>query len=104
VMDEVTTEMCQSLNDRIIEVGRAYDHARGALELSDPEDIKYHAPFLTSDAGRVGYEDREGSFNVIARREDDGSWRHVVPDDQLVEHGIGMPPYHFKCRTETVLE
>jgi len=76
---------------------------RAAMTLPDPADIKFQSPWLTTKKEQVGYVDREGSFNVIARREGD-SWKGTVPDDQLVDQGIGMPPYHGNCRTETVLE
>lgn len=103
VLDEVTTEMCRAMNGKIIPVGASYEHMRAAMTLPDPADIKYQSPWLTTKKEQVGFVDREGSFNVIARRDGD-AWQGTVPDDQLVDKGIGMPPYHANCRTETVLE
>ena len=99
VMDEATTEICISLNDRIIAVDAAYDLARSGMTLADPTDIQFHSPFLTSRKDQVGYKDREGDFVTVSRRAGD-EWRSVVPDDRMVEHGIGLPPYHFRCRTD----
>lgn len=75
VMDRRTTEICRHLHGRIIPVAPLYDQRDALLEATDPDQVKQIAPFFKS-----------------------GQTQGKATADM----SIGMPPYHFNCRTLTM--
>ena len=77
IMDDRTSEICQTMNGKVFEVAVAASFRDSLLGLSSPEDIKSVAP-----------------------------WRSIgeikgVPDSEIPS-GMELPPYHWRCRTLTV--
>ena len=78
VLDHRTSCICRNLHGRIIEVDKAARLARRLVAADDPEDVKRIAPW-------------EPCERVMG-----------VPSAELPEH-LALPPYHFGCRTRTVV-
>lgn len=75
VMDRRTTEICRHLHGRIIPVAPLYDQRDALLEATDPDQVREIAPFFKSG-------ETQGKATA--------------------DMSIGMPPYHFNCRTLTM--
>ena len=82
VMDDRTSEICEHMHGRIISVKKLVKQRDDLMNAKNPEDTKKIAPWLTK---------KEIETKVIG-----------VKDDKLPK-GLAMPPYHFKCRTRTVV-
>ncbi len=80
VMDERTSDICRELNGRVIPLSRAIEQRDALIAAEDPEDVKTIAPWLRADqlAGQS--------------------------TSRIMDMGIGLPPYHFRCRTTVVEE
>lgn len=110
VIDERTTDICRALDGQIISVGRASALLDAQMQLAQPEDIRTVAPLCrevhrgsqylieTANGEKVAEVVRSG-YGV---RDDRGTNSYSRMGDQLADASIGMPPYHFDCRTTTV--
>jgi hypothetical protein len=78
VRDERTSDICLELDGRVIPVARAAQQRDALMAAEDPEDVKTIAPWLRAEQ--------------LADK----------PTDVLMNMGIGLPPYHFHCRTTVV--
>lgn len=85
-LDSRTTPICRSLHGRIIplrEVRRFVDNYLEACRTGDKETVKQVWPM---------WQNKEFQKAGIA----------ALPSGKLVARGVGLPPYHFRCRTITV--
>lgn len=116
VLDERTTDQCNFLHEKLIPVGRVLSRYNEVAEDPDPESVVALQPFLQvgkddngdrilyykpgKDAERVKVatvvESTVGSKDVRGRFEQHRS------DSEILDAGIGFPPYHGLCRTTTV--
>jgi hypothetical protein len=84
-MDERTTPICRSLHGRVIPlaaIGAQRDRTIAAAAAGDMEAMKRAQPMLSGPL-------EQGI--ALTRRTGD-----------IVKRGIGLPPYHFRCRTVPV--
>jgi hypothetical protein len=112
MLDERTTDQCRCLDGQIIPVGGAYKHAVEAASVAKPEDIYKVAPFLqakwdknaeaTQITTRQGAQIATVSRSGVGVADDRGEFKMQSAGPGLLTNGIGMPPYHFQCRTTTV--
>lgn len=79
VMDERTSAICREMNGRIIPTQSAIGQRNRMIDATNPEDVKAIAPWVSAEA--------------IAGKS----------VDEIMNLGVIMPPYHWKCRT-TVIE
>ncbi|MBU1028564.1 MAG: hypothetical protein KKF48_05960 [Nanoarchaeota archaeon] len=77
VLDEKTSSICRELNGKIINVSAAVRQRDALMAATRPEDVEQISPWLSVDEAK-------------------GRMRGNVADN------VGMPPYHFHCRTTTV--
>lgn len=87
VIDENTSEICLEMNGRTFTVKRAVDLRDKILNAKTPDDVKVIAPWRTPEeiAKELGVDSMSD-----------------IPDDDLPE-GMEFPPYHFRCRSRTVI-
>ncbi len=78
VLDHRTSCICRNLHGRIIEVDKARRLRARLMDAKSPEDVKEIAPWVPCD----GVKGKRSS--------------------ELPEH-LALPPYHFGCRTRTVV-
>ncbi len=112
MLDERTTDECRCLDGQIIPVAGAYGHAVAAASVKNPEDIYKVAPFLQSKwdpkAEATQITTRQGAQIATVSRsgrgvaDDRGDFKMQSAGAGLLSHGVGMPPFHFNCRTTTV--
>lgn len=112
VQDERTTEICRALDGTIVEVHVAWKQMERASNITDPEDIYSVSPFLqdkvdpasgqrfiqTTTGHRVADVVRSG----VGRLDDRGAHLFHRTGKDLTNVGVGVPPYHFGCRSWTV--
>ena len=79
VMDHRTSKICQHLNGKIIQVKTLRKQRKKLMNASSPEQVKKISPF---------YSD---------------TMTDKIIDMKKLPGNIGMPPYHFNCRTLTVI-
>lgn len=87
VMDDRTSPICRHLNGRIIPVSAMSAQRDRLLAASKSRSIaaaKKAQPMMSATSG-IG-------LDVLS----------TTPTGQIIEQGIGFPPYHFRCRTTTV--
>lgn len=87
VMDNRTSPICRHLNGRIIPVSAMSAQRDRLLAASKSRSIaaaKKAQPMMSATSG-IG-------LDVL----------NTTPTGQIIEQGIGFPPYHFRCRTTTV--
>lgn len=86
IIDNLTSEICQGLNGRIFELSLGVEHRDKVLGMESVEELKAFAPWQKNlDA----YDLAPGK-----KLEDPGAAR------VLAAAGMGLPPYHFRCRSE----
>lgn len=84
-LDERTSQICRALHGRIIPISvmsRQRDEIVRAAASGDMEAVKRAQPMI---GGKL-----ESRLASVGKTSD------------LISAGIGMPPYHFRCRTTTV--
>lgn len=79
VMDERTSDVCRALNGKVFEVSDAVAWRERIIEAGDPEAIKELAPWPSAEQAELS-------------------------EAELTELGVLMSPFHFGCRTRTVLD
>ncbi len=78
VRDERTSPICRNLDGQLIPSQAAIKQRNRLMLAASPDDVKEIAPWLKAEQ----VEDRSS--------------------EELVNMGIGMPPYHWYCRTTVV--
>ncbi len=87
VMDDRTSPICRHLHGRLIPVSAMSAQRDKILSASKSRSIsavKAAQPMLSATSGK--------GLNVM----------NTAATSQIIEEGIGFPPYHFRCRTTTV--
>ena len=87
VMDARTSPICRHLNGRIIPVSAMSaqrDLLLSAAKSRSIEAAKKAQPMLSAAAGK--------GLDIL----------NETRTGKIIEEGIGLPPYHFRCRTTTV--
>lgn len=87
VMDARTSPICRHLNGRLIPLSVMTDQRDKILEAStrhDIEAIKRIQPMMNERSGK--------GQRMLGMRK----------TSEITDSGIGLPPYHFRCRTTTV--
>jgi hypothetical protein len=84
VIDKRTSKICRYMHNRIIKVSDAVEQRNALMNAKNPEDVKKIAPWLS---------DKQATKKVMGKST---SW--IVNKLNLC-----LPPYHFKCRTRTVV-
>jgi len=82
VLDERTSDICRHMDGRIISVKKLIKQRDDLMNAKTPEETKKIAPWLSK---------KEIETKVIG-----------VETEKLPK-GLAMPPYHFRCRTRTVI-
>lgn len=80
VLDERTSDICRALDGRIFEVRRSFDYLDRVLRVTNPEELKTIAPFVSGTKASI--EHLRGTS-----------------DDDLAAEGVMVPPFHPYCRT-----
>ena len=115
VLDERTTETCRWLHGKIFRVEEGRTRMREAATLPDPEDIKFTMPFIREFKGKEGEKllgilSGSGELRTLAEvkqsavgeKDKVGEFDQKVSDQTLESLGVGAPPSHFRCRSDTV--
>ena len=110
VASGIIVHNCRFLDGQIIEVNACMDLAQQATSVSKPEDIYRVSPFMrtVTEDGRRYIETTTGTRlaemvrSGAGRVNDRGEFRAFISGRQLPHAHVGMPPYHFSCRTYTV--
>lgn len=113
VLDEATTEVCRFLHGKVFSVGRGLTRFTRAEQ--SPASVKSIAPWVRvgrdTESGRsVLYINKAGERVPIAEvtrsgvgsTDDVGEFRLPSRDQDLMDLGLGFPPYHGLCRTTTL--
>ncbi len=112
VLDERTTEQCRLMDGQILSVRDCKEVMARGMRVKNPEDIARVNPFMdvrrdksdnrryikTRNGERVGEIIRGGRGTKNNR----GTMKQMMGGKGFKAAGIGMPPYHFRCRTYTV--
>lgn len=116
VLDQVTSEICRLLNNRVFSVKKAVDRMRKAIALQDPEEIKSASPWVQAGKNSAGesilYFDRGGKRQTVARvdeagegeKDKIGTYGNVMSNKQLEAAGVTVPPRHGHCRSDIVTD
>ncbi len=113
VLDDRTTDQCAFLHGKEFSVGRAQGRLEAAEDLAEPEDIEFVLPFLLRQKDGEGnpvlaIKGSSGRSSIIARileartPERAGRYQQVRDDGALENLGIGFPPFHHLCRSDTI--
>ena len=87
VIDDRTSPICIEMNGRIFEVERAVGLRDAIINADNPKDVKDIAPWRTPE-------------QIAA---DAGVEKMADIDTADLPPGMELPPYHFRCRTRTVV-
>lgn len=82
VVDDRTTDICLAMDGRVFSVQAAQELRDNLLATSDPEEVREVAPWIP---------------------ESEVEEKIVGVDTEELPDGLALPPYHFNCRTRTVL-
>lgn len=86
VLDERTTRICRRMHGRVIPVKylvRQRDRILRAARRGSIEAMRRAQPMITEDEWKRRYE-------------------RLYTTRELIRNGLGLPPYHFRCRTRTI--
>jgi len=97
VLDERTSEICRLLHGRVFSVAEALKKFAEGEELNDPEALKHLNPWPRHDGHGLYLMEGKKRVNLTRRA---GDIPHT--DGALAAMGLGFPPYHGLCRTNTV--
>ena len=117
VLDEQTTEICRYLHGKAFEVGDALRRFDALDRLDQPEDVKDAQPWVREsldpqtdnpvlfvERGGVRTPLVEVTRSGVGAVDDRGEHGRAVSNRELMDLGVGFPPYHGLCRTTTVPE
>ena len=115
VLDEQTTEACRFLHGKTFSVGDGIRRFEQIESLDDPDEIKASQPWVRQatdrSTGRTAlYVNRDGVRTPLAEvtrsgvgsKDDLGEFARAASSRELMDMGVGFPPYHGLCRTTTV--
>jgi hypothetical protein len=112
MLDERTTDICRCMDGQILPVGGCYSHAVQAASVATPEDIYKVAPFMRTTwdaqaeafqvATRTGAKIATVTRSGVGAVDDRGDFSMHAAGAGLLGANVGLPPYHFNCRTTTV--
>jgi SPP1 gp7 family putative phage head morphogenesis protein len=115
VLDERTTEICRYLHGKEFEVGAALRRFDSIERMKTSKDLKAEAPWVREaidpETGtKFLYVSRNGSRTSIAdvarsavgTSDDPGEFRRGRDSAELMDMGVGFPPFHGLCRSTTV--
>lgn len=111
MLDERTTEACRLMDGQIISVGDCREVYDRGINVQNPEDIATENPFMRvtkDDEGRRFLDTRNGDRIAQIERsgrgklDDRGTTKQFVGGKDFKGAKIGLPPYHFRCRTMTI--
>ncbi|MEM7494930.1 MAG: minor capsid protein [Myxococcota bacterium] len=107
VMDERTSPVCAALNGTVFSVADQLEREERACRAETLDELRAVSPWLHARDGKdgkpetVGFRGPGHKFVAVARREGKTFSRLDSPD-KLQRLGVGMPPYHARCRTTVV--
>ncbi len=111
VMDEATSDVCRFMDGRVFEVAGALQVYNDMSQLTDPEDVKFSAPWVspTKDSNgdaALAYRQPSGRKRYVARisetglgTQSSGKYSKGMSNSSLENAGIMMPPLHGFCRS-----
>ena len=112
VLDDRTTHTCEFLHNKILPVTRSMDRIRATLASPNPETVLTTQPFTTEDNEGIYIEIPGQPARQLAEVSvpssgaspygPSGVYHSRLSPSDLVDAGIGFPPYHHRCRTTTV--
>jgi hypothetical protein len=113
ILDQATTQICRFLDGQVFDVREGLNALGRERTLSRPEQIKESNPWVRERRGEDGkrqlYVTRDGQRVPIATVEragsaidDRGEFSGAMGERDLVNVGLGPPPYHGLCRSTTV--
>jgi hypothetical protein len=110
VLDDRTTHQCVFLHGKVMPVGAAMSQMEAVMRNPDPEAVVTGTPFIQDEGDSLTVPTAGGGSTTIARID-----QRAVPADgtratfsqgfssaDLVDAAIGLPPYHFGCRTTAI--
>jgi len=100
VMDSRTSEICKALNGKIIEVSVLSKQRDALMKAKDPEAVKEIAPFWSDKMTAESFGPLEKAYVDFKNKIKKAIGMEIKKDD--LPKGIGMPPYHYNCRTITL--
>lgn len=104
VLDEATTEICRFMHGKIFSVDRGIKLFEQVE--AQPDDIKDLNPWIRKGVDDQGspvlYVNSDKSRSIVAeitrsgvgRRDDQGSFSRGLSERELMDLGVGQPPYH----------
>jgi len=113
VHDERTTEVCRFMDGQILPVGQSIELLDAGASVQDPEDIRTVNPFMQVRSDRdtrqqyiqttTGVRVADVLRSGVGSRDDRGQHLARLMGSQLIaEASVGVPPYHFGCRSTDV--
>lgn len=84
VLDNRTSKICRYMHGRIIQVKDAVNQRNSLMDAKTPEDVKRLAPWLS---------DKEAVKKIQGAK----------TDTIVGKYNLILPPFHFHCRTRTVV-
>ncbi len=103
VMDQRTSAVCAALNGTVFSVGDQVERENRACDAETIQELRSLSPWLSGGAEEgeaVGFR-RGRSFVDVAHRAGE-KFRLSGTPGKLQGLGVGMPPYHARCRTTIV--
>lgn len=116
VLDEATTEYCRWVHGKVIDVQEATQIMDAAEQPGmSVDEMKQANPWVRmgvdKDGARTAFvngpQGRADLFRVAspgAGTQSPGSYSTLPGGKSLGDNGIGMPPYHGRCRTTTIAD
>lgn len=105
VLDDVTTDWCLYLNDKVVPIAGAMDLMDRQLAAATPEEFMDSHPLAMQQGDRIFHRLSDGTerdlLRVVERGEygKPGVYIPAFPASQLLDASVGLPPYHHRCRT-----
>ena len=115
VLDEQTTETCRFLHGKTFSVGDGIRRFEQLESMGNPDELKAAQPWVRQatdpSTGRTAlFVNRGGARGPLAEvtrsgvgsKDDLGEFTGGASSSELMDMGVGFPPYHGLCRTTTV--
>ena len=117
VLDEQTTETCRFLHGKTFSVRDGIRRFEQLESLDDQDDLKASQPWVRQatdrSTGRTALFVSRGGVRTplaevtrsgVGSKDDLGEFTRAASSRELMDMGVGFPPYHGLCRTTTVPE
>jgi hypothetical protein len=112
VLDDRTTHQCEFLHLKVLPVEPGMRRLDAGIADPNPEGILWSRPFMVDHGDHLSVDYPDGSSRRIAdiSQRSTGAgpgggtaqFANPVSPADLVDAGVGFPPYHHGCRTVTV--